>query len=71
MALRRFLAPVVLAFLVGCLVSAPQWLHALDTRYQGISIRMNDDEGTYETQLQEALLGRFGQAGKGITAASV
>lgn len=69
--LRCHAPTLLLALLAGIAVSGPQWVHMLDARYEGIPVRMNDDETSYQTQLQEALLGRFGQAGKGITAASV
>lgn len=67
MFLHRHVPAFLLAFVIGLLVGAPQFIHALDDRYQGIPIQFNSDEKSYQTHLQEALLGRFGQAGKGIT----
>lgn len=71
MHLRRHIPALLLALAIGLLVSAPQFLHSLDERYLGIPIHLNSDETSYQTYLEEALLGRFGQAGKGITAKSV
>lgn len=62
---------LLLALCVGILVATPQVLRTMDSRYQGVPISVSPDEGTYQTHLQEALLGRMGQAGKGITARSV
>lgn len=67
MYLRHHVPALLLALLIGLLVSTPQFLHMLDERYEGMPMQLNSDETSYQTHLQESLLGRFGQAGKGIT----
>lgn len=69
MSLSRHFPSLLLALVIGMLVAAPQLIHMHDARYQGIPLKFNADERSYQTHLQEALLGRNGQAGKGITRA--
>ncbi len=55
---------------LGILVSAPQWLHMLDARYEGIPVHLNADEWSYLPRVEEALLGRTAFLGTAITGGS-
>ena len=65
--IRWPLPAVLCSVVVGLLVVLPQGIHMLDDRFEGIPVPMSADEHSYFSNVQEALLGRFGQAGKGIT----
>lgn len=67
MSISRHFPSLLLALVIGTLVASPQLIHMRDARYQGIPLKFNSDERSYQTHLQETLLGRYGQAGKGIT----
>lgn len=55
------------ALALGILVSLPQGLHMLDSRYQGIPVHLNSDEFSYMPRLMEALLGRSTELGTAVT----
>ena len=60
---RTWLWTVVLTgLLLGLIIQIPQWIYSLDSRYHGIPVHLNSDEGVYLARVEEALTGRPMQA---------
>jgi len=61
---------ILSSLLLAFLMQVPQLLYQIDSRSQGVMVRLNEDEGVYLARVQEALSGRPEQASEAFVGGS-